>query len=193
MMPDLDILRELIRDDTLVIAANDLHGRDVLVLEETRAKPAYAVTIRGLPGAVLAIKADEFPVPRFRGDRGERKRADFIIFAWTATRNWIIYVEMKGGKTHSEKDIEHQLMGAQCLVAYCRAAGQVFWERAEDFLEEANYQQRFVSVKEIGVNKQPTRRRNRPGLHDTPRNMLKIVAPGNSEVRFRRLIGGEAV
>ena len=112
-MPDLDILRELIRDDTLVIAANDLHGRDVLVLEETRAQPAYAVTIRGLPGEVLAIK-------------------------------------------------------------------------------EANYQQLFVSVKEIGVNKQPTRRRNRPGLHDTPRSMLKIVAPGKSEVRFRRLIGREA-
>ena len=39
-MPDLDILRELIRDDTLVVAANDLHGRDVLVLEET--SPDYS-------------------------------------------------------------------------------------------------------------------------------------------------------
>ena len=168
-MPDLDILRDLIREDTLVSAVSDANGRSVLVLEEKKAEPAYAITILNVPHDIVAVKADDFPPPKFKGSRGERKRADFVIFARTPGKNWIIYIEMKGGKSRSE---------------------DVFWERGVNFLEEDDYQQRFVSVKEIGVNKRPTWERNRGERHDTPRNMQKIVAPGRGEIRFRKLIEG---
>ena len=143
-----------------------------------------------MPDDTVAIKADAFPPPAFKGSRGERKRADFVVFSWTPGENWIIYVEMKGGKAGSEEDIVHQLMGAQCVVGYCRAVGRAFWERGPDFLAEHDYQQRFVSVKEIGVDKRPTRGSTRGARHDTPRNMRKIVAPGRGKIRFRKLIDG---
>ena len=120
-MPDLDILNELISDDTLVRAGSDANGKSVLVLEERSAEPAYAVTIRNVPAGTLAVKADNFPPPAFKGNNGERKRADFVVFAWTTDGNWIIYVEMKGGRAGSEAEIVQQLMGAQCIVAYCQA------------------------------------------------------------------------
>ena len=189
-MPDLDILRDLIREGTLVSAVSDANGRSVLVLEEKKAEPAYAITILNVPHDIVAVKADDFPPPAFKGSRGERKRADFVIFARTSGQNWIVYMEMKGGKARSEEDVVHQLMGAQCVVSYCRAVGRVFWERGVNFLAERDYQQRFVSVKEIGVNKRPTWGRNRGGRHDTPRDMQKIVAPGRGKIRFRKLIEG---
>ena len=194
-MPDIDILRELISDDALVMAGNDRHGKNVLVLEEPEAQPAYAVTIRGLPDDVLAIKADRFPPPSFRGRKGERKRADFIIVAARARRNWMVYVEMKGpesgrARSRSGAEIRQQLMGAKCLMAYCREAGRVFW-RQPDFLEEGNYQQRFVGVTGVGMDKRPTRTR-RARLHDTPERMLRIHAPANGAIRFGRLVGGDA-
>ena len=194
-MPDIDILRELMSDDALVMAANDHDGRNILVLREPEAHPAYAITIRGLPDDVLAIKADRFPPPSFRGDRGERKRADFIIVAARATRNWMVYVEMKGAesgrvRSRSGAEIRQQLMGAKCLVAYCREAGRMFW-RQPDFLEERNYQQRFVGVTGIGMNKRPTRTRS-GRIHDTPERMLRIHAPAGGAIRFDRLVGGDA-
>lgn len=189
-MPDLDILRELVQEDSLVSAESDVNGRRVLILEENKAQPAYAITIFNVPYDAVAVKVDDFPPPAFKGSRGERKRADFVIFAQTPEQNWIVYMEMKGGRVRSEKDVVHQLMGAQCVVSYCRAVGRVFWDRGANFLEEHEYQQRFVSVKEIGMNKRPTWGTNRNGRHDTARNMRKIVAPGNGRIRFQRLIDG---
>ena len=178
-MPDLDVLRELMNDDTLVLASNDRHGRNILVLEEPQEQPPYLVTIRSVPDHILAIKADKFPPPAFRGDRGERKRADFVIFATGRARNWIVYVEMKGARSKRSRsrsgiEIRQQLMGAMCLVGYCRKIGRIFW-RQPNFLEERDYQERFVGVTDIGIDKRPTRTRS-GSLHDRPENMLRINA-----------------
>ena len=97
-MPDPDILRQLFRDESIVDAVVDNRGRRSLVLEETGADRHYTVEIRGVPADAMAVKADEWPAPMFRGDRGERKRADFVIFAWANRRNWIVYVELKRGR-----------------------------------------------------------------------------------------------
>ena len=86
-MADLDILRELVREDTLVSAESDANGRSVLVLEEKKAEPAYAVTILNVPEDTVEIKADAFPPPAFKGSRGERKRADLVVFSWTPGEN----------------------------------------------------------------------------------------------------------
>ena len=188
-MPDLDILRDLLADEALVSASDDQYGNRTLVLEDPEA--AYAMTIRAVPDDVLAIRADAFPAPMFRGGRGERKRADFVVVASTARKAWLVYIELKGGKKRAS-EIRQQLMGAKCLLAYCRSVGQVFWQQA-GFLDESRYCQRFVSITCISMNKKPTRQRRRPArVHDTPENMLRINAPGKRVLQFGTLVGGEA-
>jgi hypothetical protein len=95
---------------------------------------------------------------------------------------------MKSGKGDSKKEVEQQLRGAQCLVAYCRAIGQEFWQESE-FLEKKNYQQRFISIKNIGVAKRETLIEPKSGRHDMPERMLKINAPTKGNLEFRKLVG----
>lgn len=189
-MPDLDILRQLFREESIVDAEVDAFGRRVLVLEETGANRPYAVEIRNVPADVIAVRADEGPAPIFRGDRGECRRADFVVFAWADRGNWMVYVELKAGGRRSEHEIVSQLMGAECLVKYWRAIGRSFWTR-ENFLGEENYRQRFVCVADISIDKRPTRHRRHEAPHDSPGNMLKINAPGRNRVWFAQLVGGD--
>lgn len=201
MTQDLDVLRDLIADDALVHPTDDSHGKSELVLEEpgspttseeTGPPVAYSLKIRHVPDDVLAIRAYLFPKPTFRGTRGERRRADFIIVA-SGAKKWIIYVELKGGKKR-KGEIEQQLNGAKCLLGYCRAVGQTFWRRAR-FLSEKQYNQRFVSVTRLSISKKttrPKRHRNGPSVHDTAENMLRISSPAKNTVPFGRLVGGDA-
>lgn len=197
MMSDSDfrVLRDLIAEDVLVAATIDKHGRDILVLEEDRpeaddnSQGGYSVVVQRVPKEIVAIRADCFPKPSFKGTRGERKRADFIIVAETerTRKNWIIYIELKGSNKSRNK-IERQLKGAQCLLAYCRAIGRTFWQQA-GFLDDATYRQRFVSVARISVNKRPTRHRPAAAVHDSPENMLRIGSPPKNALRFQQLTG----
>ncbi len=187
---DFRILRNLIADDALVLAKGDRHGNNILVLEEQSSSTAYSLEIRKVPDDVLAIKADQFPEPKFRGSRGERRRADFIIVAAVGTKRWIVYIELKAGNKPS-REVKEQLKGAKCLLAYCRAVGQIFW-RQTGFLESEKYHQRFVSVARISMNKKPTRRKKTPAVHDTPENMLRIGSPANGTLPFSSLVQGDA-
>ncbi len=185
---DFEILRSLIRDD----AIQHPDGGKNLVLEEP-ANPqqqAYSLKIRNIPDDIIAFRADTFPPPKriFKNSRGECKRADFVIIARNRKRNWILYIEMKSGKAKSENEIKQQLRGAQCVVAYCRAIGQGFW-REPRFLQEKNYRQRFISVRNIGLPKRQTRIAPESGRHDTPERMLKINAPPTHGLEFGKLVG----
>ena len=190
-MSDFDILRDLIRDEALA-SVEDEYGKETIVLEEpgNHQQSAYSLKIRNVPDDFIAFKADAFPAPEeiFKNDRGECKRADFVIIASDDKVNWIVHIEMKSGNAGSGEEIEQQLRGAQCLVAYCRAIGQEFWKEPE-FLKKDNYQQRFISVKDIGIQKKPTRPRSKSDQHDTPENMLKIKAPARGRLQFNELVG----
>ena len=192
MMSDSDhqILRALISADALVPAESDGYGKSILILEEHGSPNRYSLKIRNVPDNVLAIKADQFPEPKFQGSRGERKRADFIIVAVAKTKKWIVHVELKAGDKPS-KEVMQQLKGAQCLLVYCRVVGQTFWQQ-KDFLDQRKYQQRFVSVARISMNKKPTRWRRVPEVHDTPEKMLRINSPANGTLRFSSLVGKDA-
>lgn len=191
MRDDLELLGEMLKDTALAPAETDPYGKKVVILEEFNndPNPNYSLEVRNTPDEILAIRADKFPAPRhiFKNNKGECKRADYILIAHTDTTNWIIYIELKGSRSNSDREIEQQLQGAECLVAYCRAVGRIFWQRPR-FLEEEFYEQRFVSIKNLKVSKTPTRTLRNAGLHDRPANMLKINAPG-SRLQFNRLIG----
>lgn len=193
MMPDFEVLRDLIRDD--VLAPIQAHYRKkTIVLKEpgNQQQSAYSLEIRNVPDNTIAFKADAFPPPDkiFKNSKGECKRADFVVITSNHKANWIVYIEMKSGKAGSENKIRQQLLGTQCLVAYCRAIGQEFWKKPQ-FLQQKNYQQRFISIRNIKnrIPKKPTRTRPKSGQHDTPERMLKINAPPRNALEFRRLVG----
>ena len=186
-MADLDVVRDLISDRVLVLTEHDEHGRNVLVLNERESQGRCSLTIRRVPDGTVAIRAEELAEPRFRGDRGENRRADFVIVASTTKKSWLVYIEMARGKK-ALNEVQQQLMGARCIVAYCRAIAREFWQEQE-FLRERDYQQRFVSVGAIGINKRPTRHRQRD-MHDKPDSLLRIGAPGRGVLSFGDLVGG---
>lgn len=190
-MSDFDILRDLIRDAVLASVECE-YEKKTIVLEEPgdQQQSAYSLKIRNVPDAFIAFKVDAFPAPKkiFRNDKGECKRADFVIIASDDKVNWIVHIEMKGGNIGLKKEIVQQLRGARCLVAYCRAIGREFWQEP-NFLAEKNYQQRFVSVKNIQMPKQPTRLGPKSGQHDTPENMLKLNGVANGRLQFNKLVG----
>ena len=189
MTSDLEILRDLIRDKALVTVEKDRYGKNFLVLKEPQKEnqPEYRIEILNVPNDTIAIKADSFSSPKniFKNTRGECKRADYIIVAQNKERDLIIYIEMKLRNAGSEKERIQQLKGAKCLVDYCRSIGQMFWGEYE-FLKD--YQQLYVSVKNIGVHKKPSRETKKRSLHDQPENMLKINGVPQKKLYFRELI-----
>ena len=190
---DLDILRALIKKEATVLPGKNLYGKAEVTLEEpgNTMKNNYSLKIRKIPDDIVIIKADEFSSLDnfFKGNNGECKRADFIIIAQRDNKNWILHIEIKSGRDNNTKMVQ-QLKGAQCLVAYCRAIGQTFWQEPK-FLEETNYEQRFVSITNIrpSMTKQPTRIPPKSDWHDTPENMLRIDRPGNNGLQFDKLVG----
>ena len=191
MMDDVDILRELINDEALALIESS-NNKNVITLKEISNSPQsqYTVKIHGAPDDIIAIKADRFPPPGeiFKGEKGECKRADYVIVARTDKRNWIIYIEMKGGKYGLHNEIVQQLKGAKCLVSYCRAIGQAFWDQ-RNFLKENDYEQRFISIKNIRLGKKPTRMGKGSARHDKPEDMLTLNGTNGGRLQFNELTG----
>ena len=169
------------------------YDKPEVTLEESgnTTKNDYSIKITKIPDDIIIIKADEFSSPDtfFQGDNGECKRADFILIAQTYKKNWILHIEMKSGKDGNANMIK-QLKGAQCLVAYCRAIGRTFWKEPK-FLEEKNYEQRFVTITNITprISKKTTRILPKSDWHDTPEKMWRIDSPGRSRLQFDKLVG----
>ncbi len=185
-MSDIDILKELIKEEATVALQFSEYGRKIVVLEENE-DVDYRVTINGMPeeSQVIIIKADNFTAPKsiFSDLKHECKRADYIIIAKTEQKKVVIYIEMKAkSSTTKSYEVEQQLKGAKCFVAYCVEIVKEFWGE-QDFLGKYNH--RFVSIRINGNGKMPTRIRN--GKHDRPESMLKITSP--HRIEFNHLAG----
>lgn len=185
-MDDFEILDRMIQAKAKVELEDSGSSKPKVILTEAN---LYAVTILGMPDRenVIVIKGDAFEAPNkvFNGKNGECKRADFTIIARiNERRKYVIYIEMKASVTTSkEKEIIQQLQGTKCFFAYCQEIGKVFWEEP-NFLDD--YQPRFVSFRNIGLNKRPTREKLTPN-HDRPDRMLKINSA--KFLQFNQLIG----
>jgi len=184
LMDDMDILRALVQNEALV-PVNNHNGSNTVKLQESgdERQKGYAIEIKNVPDEIIAINLDSnFPAPRkiFNNDKGVCKRADFVLFANEGAKNWIVYIEMKGGSPNG-KEIREQLQGAQCFVRYCKAIGEIFWKQ-QSFLQ--NWEERLVSIKNISISKRDVRR-SRPKRND---NMLTISAPGKRGLEFNDLV-----
>ena len=176
-----DILYQMINSDARVTMSKPHGKRNQAELCEPQCADSK-VTIYGLPDDAVIIKADAFTSPDsiFQGNKGECKRADYVVIS--ESKKIILYIEIKSRKgTHQE--IVKQLQGAQCFVIYCREIGRVFWNSRE-FLR--NFQDRFISIGHTGIPKRPTRITPSVAKHDRPESMLKIDWPHH--VEFNRLI-----
>jgi hypothetical protein len=188
-MSDIAILKEMIRDCAIVeLEYKKEYKRDSYLLKLTENQDNYSFVISGMPepDRVIVIKLDEFFDVRkiFTGNKGECKRADFIIIANTNSEKVILCLEMKKGRD-SNPSITKQLKGAECFVSYCREIGRLFGNQP-DFLQD--YQYRFVSIKNISISKTTTSSRKssqKNEIHDQPEKMLKISAKAK---HFQELI-----
>lgn len=182
-MTDIEILKTMIRRESTINL--DDSDQKKLVLEESSAK--CRVKVSGMPDEdqVIVIRTDCFDAPKsiFANTQHECKRADFVIIAETESGKFIIIIEMKSGKGESGEIIQ-QLKGSQCLVAYFREVGKVFWEQ-QDFLDHCIY--KFVSVKNINIPKRPTRPSQSDYKNDRPDRMMKIT--GKQKIYFKELLG----
>jgi len=177
-MQDTEILFELILESALVPHEKE-YGKPVIKLQEAGVKGIISY-IRNIPSDAIVIKADEFPAPKsfFKGDKGECKRADFIILS--EEKKVIIYIELKAGSKDSSYIVK-QLKGASCVISYCKEIGKNFWNE-NTFLD--GYAHRYVGMVNLSVTKKPSRHKSAP-LHDSPESFLKISSPHN--LQFNQL------
>ncbi|MGA9380807.1 MAG: hypothetical protein WBV73_18740 [Phormidium sp.] len=186
-MSDIAILKEMIKKDAIVPLKERQEGKR-LKYSVTLTEPQYnySVTIDGMPkhDEVIIINVDSFVVPRqvFNGEKGECRRADFVIITNNDTEKIILCIEMKKQKD-LEKNIIQQLKGSQCFVAYCKEIGKAFWPK-HNFLDD--YQYLFVSIGHISISKTQTRFEKKSKIHDSPDRMLKIKYPNG--LQFAHLI-----
>ncbi len=188
MADDLKLLNDLIKDEACAKIERN-YGKNTVTLKESGNEKKYVLKINNVPNNIIAINVDknfEAPTKIFKNNKGECKRADFVLVASNDTVAWIIYIEMKRSNSNQDNQIiRQQLKGARCFMAYCKSIGREFWSQPQ-FLEE--YEERFVSIVNIGVNKKPTRNiMGNSDLHNLPDQMLKISTRGD-KLQFKYLI-----
>ena len=178
-MNDIAILQEMLSTGAQV-PLQQTEERCFVTLKDKQAQTTVEIT--NLPQNSIIIRAEIFKPPTvFKGSKGERRRADFVIVSNVATEKWIICIETQAGTGKDPEDVEQQLRGAQCFIGYCKCIGQSFWQ-SENFLD--GYQYRYVSISGININKQTTRfyqprNQSRKISHDSPENFLEILERQN--------------
>ena len=176
LVNDITILQEMLNTGAQV-PLQQREEKCSVTLKDKQAKTSVEIT--DLSDDSIVIRAEAFKPPTvFKGSKGERRRADFVIVSNAATGKWIICIETQAGTGKDPEDVKQQLRGAQCFIRYCKCIGKSFW-KSEKFLDD--YQYRFVSISDININKQSTRfyqPRNQSGevSHDSPDVFLEILA-----------------
>ena len=188
-MNDIQILQEMLIPDALVPLQQG-QGKPSVLLKDDKSKTV--VEIKGLPHDSIVIRSEKFEdsLTLFRGSKGERKRADFVIVSNEEPARWVICIETQAGHRKNPAHVEAQLKGAQCFISYCKCIGKAFWE-SEEFL--GNYHYRYVSMVDISSKKGTNKTRpysphiqSKGILHDSPSAFLKIYR--SPSLYFRRLL-----
>lgn len=184
-MTDLDILKQMIK--TSACAEVEVHYNSHKVVLSEPQCPDSKVEIRNIPADAIIIGADKFPPPNalFNGEKGECKRADYIIVAEKNNRICAVYIELKRTNQASATDIQKQLRGAHCVLCYLQAIGREFWGK-QDFL--ANIAHRYIGFTHTGSIRKHKTRESRPSeLHKSPEKFLKFS--WQSSVEFNKITG----
>lgn len=176
-MNDIEILREMLVCDAQVPLQQEGSRLPSVKLRDKQSKGT--VEIKGLPHDSIVVKAEDFedPLTVFKGSKGERRRADFVIISNEEQGKWIICIEIEDSNDKGGSEIIGQLKGALCFVNYCKCIGKEFWEW-EEFLDDYKY--RFVCMANLNLEKRRTRSyspyiQSKGRLHDIPDAFLKFL------------------
>lgn len=183
-MDSVSLLKQMIKASAQV--ALEVRGEKASVeLCEPQASDSK-LRIRGIPADAIVIKMDSFPAPDavFNCQKGECKRADYVIVAAFPTKKRILYLELKRTKA-SQNDVSKQLSGAECAMTYCEQIAKSFFGKRSLLV---GFQARFVSCGHTSINKRKTRIECTNGRHDRPDRFMKIDWP--SVLEFNQLVGG---
>jgi hypothetical protein len=183
-MDSVSLLKRMIKASAQV--ALDVCGATASVELREPQFPDSILRIRGIPADAIVIKMDSFPAPDalFNCDKGECKRADYVIVAILPNKRRILYLELKRTKA-SRGDVVKQLLGAECALLYCKQVAEAFFDEASLL---AGYQSRFVSCGHTSINKRRTRIERSAARHDRPERFMKVDWP--STLEFNHLVGG---
>ncbi|MYE87742.1 hypothetical protein F4X33_01950 [Candidatus Poribacteria bacterium] len=186
-MNDIEILKEMFVCAVQVPLQRKRNQPPYVELIDTQANTT--IEIKGLPCDSIVIRAEDFkdPLTVFKGSKGERKRADFVIVSNDGIKKWIIYIEVKRGSRIPRDHIIAQLRGAQCIMDYCKSIGREFWS-AKGFLK--GYEYRFVGIARLSIQNQPTRVNtsssySKRQLHSRPDAFLRVL--GRQSLYFNEL------
>ncbi len=188
-MNDIQILKDMLNNNAMVELQTG-PGRPSVDLTDSQS--GSTVKIKGLPHDSIVIRAEDFenPLTIFKGTKGERKRADFVIVSNDDNdKKWIICIETQERGSKKAWEIIQQLKGAACFINYCKCIGKSYWN-SDNFLD--SYECRFVSIVEINPNKR--KRKTQPfysgrELHNRPEFFKKISQGTN--IYFNKLIHPE--
>ncbi len=184
-MNDIAILQAMLTNGAQV-PLKQTTGKLSVNLKDKHANTS--VEIADIPYDSIVIRAELLNPPNiFTAQKGQRRRANFVIVSDAKTEKWIICIETQGGTGKDRDDIEQQLRGAECFIGYCKCIGKSFWQSAK-FLD--GYQYRYVSIVNINVDKQTTRaykHKSQSGkkAHDSPDTFREIL--GNETLYFDEL------
>ena len=185
---DIKILQEMLVSDAQVRLQQERDKPPFVKLKDKQSKGTVEIT--GLPHNSIVIRAEDFEdsLAVFKGSKGERKRADFVIISNQERGKWIICIEIEGSRDKGGAEVVEQLKGALCFVNYCKCVGKEFWLEQE-FLD--GYKYRFVHMVHINLEKRKTRSysphiQSKGKLHDTPDAFLRFL--WSPYLHFSRLL-----
>ena len=182
---DVEILKDLFKDEAQVPVYTREH-RVFAELMEPKTDDS-SVILRGVPQDAFIVKADLFPSPDgvFASKNRECKRADFIVIS--EQHRCILFIELKR-TTKEKRHIVQQLKGAKCLVEYCKAIVEHFWENSSFLLD---YEERYICFRHTGkrIAKQTTRIDENPALHNVPDKVRMISQVSSKGIEYNKLAG----
>ncbi len=184
-MNDIAILQAMLTNGAQV-PLKQTTGKPSVTLKDKQANTS--VEIADIPYDSIVIRAELFNPPNiFTAQKGQRRRADFVIVSNAKTEKWVICIETQKGTGKDPADIEQQLRGAECFIGYCKCIGKSFWQSVK-FLD--GYQYRYVSIVNINIDKQTTRaykskRLSSKKAHDSPGTFREIL--GHQTLYFDEL------
>ncbi len=179
-MAELDVVQQLLMNN-LFIPLHDEHGRKAVLLKETDVGAKLRkVKVLDLDPDTVVIELDKAdqPATLFKEGKGQRKRCDFVLLTKVKGQKIALFVEMKSESLNNGR-IKKQFRGAECLMDYCDAVLNRFYDQ-ENLLE--GYIKRFVLFYKNSINKTRTRPVKPTKNNDTPENMFKYANPINPSI-----------
>ena len=144
----------------------------------------YEFIVNNCPNDTMVIKCDDkFPQPGdlFKGEKGECKRADYIIIS--SEKKVVIIMELKRStkSTGTRDAIAAKMKGAKCIIDYCESIISSFWGDRDVF---KGYKKKYFLCT-LNTQKRPFNDGTIPIKNDSPDKFTKL---SGKTVLFNKLI-----